>query len=144
MFEQRFDHICAEHAEAMEAIEQRVREVVAGRNRQDAEASRARPVARALAPQVGFGSADEARTRPDAAVPDAAVPDTSVPAAPVPRPEGSTPSAPAADADGPVCDGERIEQDADVYRLVRRCGPAAAGADLLDPRWNRHLRPPPA
>lgn len=35
VFEQRFDHICADHAVAMAAIEQRVREVVARRHDED-------------------------------------------------------------------------------------------------------------
>lgn len=155
MFEQRFDHICAEHAEAMEAIEHQVRQVVARRKRQDAASGRQRTVSRAVPPQAGFDRPDEpAPPVPESAVTDAAVPDSAAPDAAVPD-VAITKAADHADADststehpprmmptradpeGAVPEGEGL------FGRVARCGPAAVGAALLDPRWNSHRRRSP-
>lgn len=168
MCEQRFDHICAEHAEAMEAIEQRVREVLARRQRTDAPPRRERAVARMLPPHARAGRQDDpepagAVTGPGSVPAAAATPvaaagpsrggDPDDDPAPEPpeseqwepeSPEPGRPDGPRADA-GDAAAGADADAgagaDAGPYHRVARCGPVATGAALLDPRWNSHLPP---
>ncbi|GAA4807657.1 hypothetical protein [Tomitella cavernea] len=110
MFEQRFDHICADHARAMEAIEQRIREVVAKRDGELPPSSAPRP-----APATG------------AAVEPAPAEDRGPVAEPAPT--GQERVVPAAGA----------TQAADTAPWPERDEEQARCAMFLDPRWNSDL-----
>ncbi|WP_182359208.1 hypothetical protein [Tomitella gaofuii] len=121
MFEQRFDHICADHAQAMEAIEQRIREVVARRGGEPQPAS---PSGQAPAAGEPAPAEDPRPTRAPASVGDrgpVAVQDPAAASEPVGR------------------DCAVSEQAVDSAPWPERDGVRARGAVFLDSRWNSDL-----
>ncbi len=124
MFEQRFDHICADHAQAMEAIEQRIREVVARRGGEPQPASPSGQAPAAGAAGEPAPAEDSGQTRAPASVGDREPVAVHEPTA----------------ASGPVGQDSAVSgQTADSAPWPERDGVRARGAVFLDPRWNSDL-----